>query len=462
LSSEPRSTNPLLGLFAARIRSALDARRVIATAEGRATALANRMGRSVSSATRWLNGEMLPSLETLVDISGAYDVSLDYLLGLSTHDRGLGEDRGLARDESPRVPQPILIVDDQSTARRILNEIAASADTQTTPVVFGGAAEALRWASAYHADLVITDYRLPGTDGLEFVRHLRKLSHFADVPVLMVTIVEDKDLRYRALRQGINDFLLKPIDPHEGLARCRNLLAMFRHQALLRDRSALLAGLVHQKTAHARDRERQSLMLLAHLVESRNGEDANHAERIAALAGLIAREIGLEQEEADAVELGAALHDVGTLTLSDTVIGEAKGGRGPHPVSFRAHAALGYQVLKGRTMEPFRTAALIALGHHEWFNGLGYPTGLRADHIPLAARIVAVADRIDSLFLGPEGSRRDAAWATLAADRSIRLDSELVDVVLEAREEIEQIYRRFPPDRASGVPGVGAGDAGST
>ena len=431
-----------------------------ATAEGRATALANRLGRSVSSATRWLNGEMLPSLETLVDISAAYDVSLDYLLGLSPHDRGLGEDSALARDETPRAPQPILIVDDQSTARRILNEIAASADTQTKPVVFGGAAEALRWASAYHADLVITDYRLPGTDGLEFVRHLRKLSHFADVPVLMVTVVEEKDLRYRALRQGINDFLLKPIDPHEGLARCRNLLAMYRHQAMLRDRTGLLAGLVRQRTADARDRERQSLMLLAQMVESRNGEDAHHAERVAAIAGLIARETGLEQDEAEAIELGAALHDVGTLGLSDEVIAEAKGGRASHSPAFRAHAMLGYRALKGRAIEPFRTAALIALGHHEWFNGTGYPTGLSADHIPLAARITAVADRVDALLAGPEACSPEAAWAALAADRSVRLDPELVDALLEAREHVLQIYRRLPPLREGGAPGDAAGEAG--
>jgi len=432
---------------------------VTATAEGRATAIANRLGRSVSSATRWLNGEMLPSLETLADISTAYDVSLDYLLGLSAHDRGLGEDSALARDETPRAPQPVLIVDDQSTARRILNEIAASADTQTKPVVFGGAAEALRWASAYHADLVITDYRLPGTDGLEFVRHLRKLSHFADVPVLMVTVVEEKDLRYRALRQGINDFLLKPIDPHEGLARCRNLLAMYRHQAMLRDRTGLLAGLVRQRTADARDRERQSLMLLAQMVESRNGEDANHAERIAAIAGLIARETGLEQDEAEAIELGAALHDVGTLGLSDQMIAEAKGGRASHSPAFRAHTMLGYRALKARAMEPFRTAALIALGHHEWFNGAGYPTGLSADHIPLPARITAVADRVDALLAGPDARSPEGAWAALGADRSVRLDPDLVDSLLEAKEHVLQIYRRFPP-REGGASNDAAGDAG--
>ena len=102
----------------------------------------------------------------------------------------------------------------------------------------------MRWASADHADLVVTDFRLPGTDGLEFVRGLRRFSHFADVPVLMVTIVEDRELRRRALQLGINDFLNKPLDPPEGIARCKNLLAMSRQQALLRDRMSLLGGLV--------------------------------------------------------------------------------------------------------------------------------------------------------------------------------------------------------------------------
>jgi response regulator RpfG family c-di-GMP phosphodiesterase len=87
---------------------------------------------------------------------------------------------------------------------------------------------------------------------------------------------------------------------------------------------------------------------------------------------------------------------------------------------------------------------------------------LRADHIPLAARITAVADRIDSLFVGPEGSQRDVGWAALAADRSIRLDPELVDAVLEAKDQVEQIYRRFPPDRTGEAPGAGAGDAESS
>jgi response regulator RpfG family c-di-GMP phosphodiesterase len=115
---------------------------------------------------------------------------------------------------------------------------------------------------------------------------------------------------------------------------------------------------------------------------------------------------------------------------------------------------LGYQALKGHAMEPFRTAALIALGHHEWFNGAGYPTGLSADHIPLAARITAVADRVDSLLAGPEASSAEAAWSALTADRSVRLDPDLVDALLEAKEHVVQIYRRFPP-RQGGASGDG-------
>jgi two-component system response regulator RpfG len=445
LASHPDTGNPLQAIFAARLRAALDARNVVATDEGRATALASRLGRSVSTATRWLKGDILPSPATLAEIGTAYGISLDYLLGLAVHDRGLHED-ARKDEESPRDPQPILVVDDQPTARKILYEIAAAADPLTAPQVFGAAAEALKWASAYHADLVIADYRLPGMDGLEFVRHLRRLSHFADIPVLMVTVVEDRDLRYRALRQGINDFLLKPIDPHEGIARCKNLLAMSRQQALLRDRASLLGGLVEARTSHVTERAREGLLLLAKLVEWRNGADANHPARVGAIAGLLASALGLRRDEVEAIELGVALHDVGTLAVPEDVICEARGpARGSSP-KFEAHTTLGYQLLKGHDSGPLRTAALVALGHHEWFNGSGYPTGLSGDHIPLPARIAAVADRLDTLRGNSPTSSWEQTWASLAEERSSRLDPQLVDALIRNGEQVKEIYGRLPAE----------------
>jgi two-component system response regulator RpfG len=459
VGSGTRLANPLLRVFAARIRSALDARNVVATAEGRATELANCVGRSVSSATRWLNGEMLPSLETLAQISTTYDVSLDYLLGLTAHDDGLEPDSGVSRVEAPRDPQPVLILDDESTARAILNEIVTAADQQNAPVVFGAAPEALRWASSHWADLVIVDYLLPGTDGLEFVRNLRRFSHFAEVPVLMVTGVEDRELYYRALRQGINDFLRKPIDFHEGIARCRNLLAMARHQALLRDRSSVLAALVDERTASAKESERRSLLLLAQLVEWRNGTDLNHAERVSAVAGLLAQATGLESDEIEAVELGAAIHDIGTLAVPDDFLGEATASEEVHSESFRAHTTLGYQLLKAQSSEPLRTAALIALGHHERFNGGGYPTGLRGDHIPLVARITAAADRLETLWMGSEEWENDQAWASFAAERATGLDPQLVDALIARRDRVEKIFERLARNAQAILPVRRAGNA---
>lgn len=453
MGSDTKAGSSLQAIFSARLRAALDVRGVPPTAEGRATALASRLGRSVSTATRWLNAEMVPGVDTLSAIAKAYGISLDYLLGVSKQDRGLEETGAHARAETPRDPQPILIVDDQATARRILNEVAVSADPLTKPIVFGGATEALRWASAYHADLVITDFRLPGMDGLEFVRGLRRLSHFAEVPVLMVTIVEERELRRRALQQGINDFLQKPIDPTEGIARCKNLLAMSRQQALLRDRTSLLAGLVESRTSDLKGQAREALLLLARLVEGRNGADANHAARVGAVSGLIATAIGLPPEEVEAIELGAALHDVGTLAVPERVLGEAGSDATSQSPAFEAHTTLGYRLLKGHESGPLRTAALIALGHHERFDGKGYPTGLSGDHIQLAARITAVADRLDTLRLAAAAGSWAATWSALAAERASRLDAALVDALVDAGSQVEAIYRTLPVGEVP--PGMG-------
>ncbi len=446
LESDPKLANPLQAIFTARLRAALDARNLAANAEGRATALAHRLGRSVSTATRWLNGDMLPSLETLSEIATAYGISLDYLLGLSKQDRSLEDSGSHMHADTPRAPQPILVVDDQATARKILYEIAASADPLTTPVVFGGAVEALRWASAYHADLVVTDFRLPGMDGLEFVRGLRRLSHFAEVPVLMVTVVEDRDLRRRALQQGINDFLQKPLDPLEGTARCKNLLAVSRQQALLRDRTSLLAGLVEARTSHMKERAREGLLLLAKLVEGRNGADANHAARVGAVSALLAGAIGLPSEEVEAIEFGAALHDLGTLAVPENVIrAVSRPNAAPLP-GFEAHTTLGYRLLKGHASGPLRTAALIALSHHERFDGRGYPTGMSGDHISLVARIAAVADRLDALRLESPSTNWGATWTALVAERGSRLDPALVDALVPLGGQVEDLYRQLPAD----------------
>jgi two-component system, response regulator RpfG len=207
---------------------------------------------------------------------------------------------------------------------------------------------------------------------------------------------------------------------------------------------SLFGALVDARTSYLKERAREGLLLLARLVEGRNGADDNHAARIGAVSALLAAEAGMRPEDVEAMGLGAALHDIGTLALPDETLREIQTmSRSP---GFEAHTTLGYRLLKGHDSEPLRTTALIALGHHERFDGKGYPTGMSGDHIPLAARIVAIADRLDTLRLGAPEASWSEVWEALMAERSSRLDPALVDMLVLVADNVENLYRKLATD----------------
>jgi response regulator RpfG family c-di-GMP phosphodiesterase len=140
------------------------------------------------------------------------------------------------------------------------------------------------------------------------------------------------------------------------------------------------------------------------------------------------------------------LHDIGTLALPDRTLGEPPRSDGGVSVAFQSHTRLGYQLLKGHDAGALRTAALIALGHHECFDGSGYPMGLSGDHIPLAARVVALADRLDLLRVTDPDRSWEETWTTLRKDHARRLDPRLVDALMETRADVERVYRELPAD----------------
>ena len=120
----------------------------------------------------------------------------------------------------------IAVVDDRVTNRSILTKLATSLGEDITVRAFGDPKAALEWAADHSPDLVITDYKMPKLDGAEFVRQFRKLPLCFDVPVVVVTVYEDRDFRYRALEAGATDFLISPFDHHEFRTRIRNLLTL--------------------------------------------------------------------------------------------------------------------------------------------------------------------------------------------------------------------------------------------
>ena len=164
----------------------------------------------------------------------------------------------------PAIKNTVMVVDDQSTGTRdsrrgrpeYRRQHRRSSRSRARSTRSGG-------PRPIPADLVLVDYQMPEIDGIEFVRRLRLLPEYAHVPMVMVTVHDDRKVRYAALDAGITDFLTKPIDTRECLARCRNLLTLRRQQLALEDKGRLLEGMVQEATQEVRSREKETLFRLA-------------------------------------------------------------------------------------------------------------------------------------------------------------------------------------------------------
>lgn len=301
------------------------------------------------------------------------------------------------RDLRQRGHARILIVDDRSTARSLLEGLARTLEPGVIVDSFAEPLDALEHMQRNIPDLIITDYRMPGMDGIEFTRRIRAERSLSDVPIIIVTVVEDRQIRCQALENGATDFLTRPIDPQECRARCINLLALRRSQRMVTERALWLEEQVMQATREVRTRERETLLKLAKAGEYRDEDTGDHIIRMAKYARLIAEELKLTAMECDEIEAASPMHDIGKIGIPDQILLKPGRHTPEEQVIMRTHAMIGYNILAGSPSRYLQMGAVIALGHHEQFDGNGYPQGLAGEDIPLPARIVAVADVFDAL-----------------------------------------------------------------
>jgi len=289
----------------------------------------------------------------------------------------------------------ILIIDDQSTSRQILEELVATLGERVVIKSFANPLAALTWAHTNPTDLVLTDYKMPQMNGVDFTLRFRAI--YPDVPVVMVTSMEDREIRYQALEAGATDFLIKPVDHTECRARCRNLLTLRQQQLIIKDRARWLEEKVHQATQEITTREQETLLRLAKAGEYRDEETGCHVLRMAQFSSLIAERLGLSEDDRHVIEMAAPMHDIGKIGTPDNILlkpGKLDIGE---LIIMRTHAQIGYEILKDSPSKYLQMGAVIAHGHHEKYDGSGYPKGLSGEAIPLPARIVAVADVFDAL-----------------------------------------------------------------
>jgi two-component system response regulator RpfG len=346
----------------------------------------------------------------------------------------------------PSARNTVMVVDDQSTGRAILEQVVRSLDERVAVQGFARPVDAVVWATRHVSDLVLVDYMMPDMDGIEFVKRLRALPGYEHVPIVMVTVHDDRKVRYAALDAGITDFLTKPVDARECLARCRNLLTLRRQQVALEDRRRLLEHMVEDATREVREREKETLLRLARAGEFRDEETGYHLIRMSRYSRLIANTLGLEHDDAETIELAAPLHDIGKIGIPDQILLKPDRLDDAEWQVMRRHPVIGHEILKGSASKYVRMGALIALGHHEKYDGSGYPNGLVGDHIPLCARIVAIADVYDALTsVRPYKSAwsSDQAYEYVQSQGSRHFDPRLVEAFAAAKNEVLQIQNEW-------------------
>jgi two-component system response regulator RpfG len=336
----------------------------------------------------------------------------------------------------------VMIVDDQSTGRKILEELVHSIDRGLEVESYADPREAVERARERMPDLVLTDYKMPVMDGVEFTRQLRAIPGCGDVPLIMVTVVEDRRVRYDALEAGATDFLTRPIDHHECRARCRNLLTLRRQQQVIKSRARWLEQQVFVATKKIRVREQETLLRLAKAGEYRDQDTGNHILRMAKYSRFLAEELGLPEAACDEVELAAPMHDIGKIGIPDEIL--LKPGRlSPREMDvMRRHTLIGYEILKDSPSRYLQQGAVIAVGHHERYDGSGYPKGLRGEEIPMVARIVAVADVYDALTsvrpYKPAWPSEEAV-GYVTTQRARHFDPQCVDAFLARLDSIREV-----------------------
>ena len=334
-----------------------------------------------------------------------------------------------------------LLVDDSRSALDFLKRLVeASGQVQAT--AFLDPVQAIAAAYQRDFDIVLVDYEMPKMDGITLIRELRSLPKFADVPIVMVTSIETDEVRMKALEAGATDFLPKRPQAMEMNVRLRNLLKLGFAVRKLNDRAADLANEVAAATQKLHEREEEIILRLALAVEYRDNDTGEHTLRVAKYSRLIAEQLGLSARLCRDIYLAAPLHDVGKVAIPDSIL--LKPGRlnDEEMAVIRTHATIGERILADSHCELIQLGAAIAAAHHERWDGSGYPNRLKGVEIPVAARVVAVADVFDALTTKrpyKEAMPLTTARRFLEDKRASDFDPACVDAFLACWDEVVAI-----------------------
>lgn len=282
----------------------------------------------------------------------------------------------------------VLIVDDEYVGRETLQSVLEGEGYELEMAENGF--QAIEKAKALLPDVILLDVMMPGMTGFEVCQRIRSDPQIAEIPIIILTALDDRESLLNALKAGADDFISKPFDRYELRARLLGITRLNRYQKLIQERAKLREANTQLLNAYEATIEGLSLAL-----DLRDRETEGHSRRVTDLTVQLAQAMGMGEEELMHIRRGALLHDVGKIGIPDSILHKPSTLTEEEWVIMRKHPQFAYDML--HSIEYLRPALDIPYSHHEKWDGTGYPRGLRGEEIPLTARLFAVADVWDAL-----------------------------------------------------------------
>ena len=370
----------------------------------------------------------------------------------------------------------ILFIDDEPAVLDAFRRMLKYGDSEWATSFALSVDEALKIISELECDVIVSDITMPGKSGLDLLRILRESEKTRNIPVVIVTGNADRTLKRQALDLGAADLLNKPVDFDDLVARIRSAIRLKSYQDEIRTHNQLLEQRVRERTIELELSRRDIIGRLAKAGEYRDEATGNHVARVGWYCRAIAGALGLCPSTVDLVFLASPLHDIGKIGIPDAILLKPDRLSPEERKVMEQHCAIGTGILSEcpKVLEVYghnvaqpmsevslkyenpllQMASSIALGHHEKWDGEGYPNRVRGDKIPLEARIAAVADVFDAL-----GTKRpykpayaeEKARAIMRKESGKHFDPDVYAAFEKASDEIRLIQHKLRDETTSPV-----------
>lgn len=343
----------------------------------------------------------------------------------------------------------ILCVDDEPVNLKLVEAILSRQGYEISVAKSGE--KALEKLAEQKIELVLLDIMMPGMSGYEVCRRMKEDEKLQHIPVVMVTTLSDRHSKIKGLEAGAQDFLSKPIDQTELLARVRNLLKLKQFEDFLQHHNSILAEQVAEKTRELRDAYIDTIYRLTLATEYKDEDTYSHIKRISLFTRFLAENLGFDEEQAETMFYASPMHDVGKIGIPDSILLKPGKLDSEEFEVMRAHTLIGGKILQGSDSPILRSAETFALYHHERWDGTGYPFNLAGEDIPVEGRILNLVDQYDALrsnrpYKPALNHETVFEIITRGDERTLpgHFDPRVLEVFCDTHEQFAQIYRENP------------------